>query len=128
MKSKLITILCHSLSLPDYVSAGIMYEDVAEQDYRDFAENLSKYRVGTENIHANKTDGILAGVIEFPVPDFGVVVSGGFATLMAPSYLASVKHNTGYQSVDFGNNAKYNTSYKLINRNEYEARDFTCPD
>ncbi|MEI2263810.1 S6 family peptidase [Erwinia sp. CGal63] len=104
-----------------------MREDVAVQDYRDFAENLGKYRVGAENIHVYKTDGTLAGVLEFPVPDFGAVVSGGFATLFAPSYLASVQHNTGYQSLDFGNNAKYSTSYKLINRNEYYERDFHLP-
>lgn len=35
-------------------NAGIMREDVAVQDYRDFAENLGKYSAGEENIEVFK--------------------------------------------------------------------------
>ncbi|MGK6327742.1 S6 family peptidase, partial [Erwinia sp. DT-104] len=104
-----------------------MREDVPVQDYRDFAENLGKYGVGKENVSVYKTDGTLAGVLNFPIPDFGAVVSGGYATLFSPSFLVSVKHNTGYQSVDFGNDAKYKTIYKVINRNEHDEQDFHLP-
>ena len=129
-KPKLLSSLI-ALALFD-VEAGVMREDVAVQDYRDFAENLGKYGVGKENVEVFKTDGSSAGMLNFPIPDFGAINSGGYATLISPSYVASVAHNGGYKSVDFGNNAKYKTSYKLINRNndpkyETQRRDFHVP-
>ncbi|RRZ94584.1 S6 family peptidase [Erwinia sp. 198] len=127
MKFKINAFLCFYFCLTPSLFAGVMREDVPVQDYRDFAENLGKYGIGKENVSVYKTDGTLAGVLNFPIPDFGAVVSGGYATLFSPSFLASVKHNGGYQSVNFGNNAKYKTIYKLINRNEYDAQDFHLP-
>lgn len=127
MKIKYLAIFCCGFFTSTSLIAGIMREDVSVQDYRDFAENLGKYRVGEENIEVFKIDGTSAGTLAFPMPDFGAIVSGGYATLYSPSYLVGVQHNGGYKSVDFGNNAKYKTSYKLINRNEYSARDFHMP-
>ncbi|CAM3790793.1 S6 family peptidase [Rahnella victoriana] len=129
-KPKLLSSLI-ALAIFD-ADAGIMREDVAVQDYRDFAENLGKYLPGEENIEVFKKDGTSAGILNFPMPDFGAVNSLGFATLISPSYVASVAHNTGYTSVDFGNHAKYRTTYKLISRNIHPAyetwdKDFHVP-
>lgn len=93
------------------------------QDYRDFGENLGKYSVGSMHIPVYKKDGSLSGYLDFPMPDFGMVVTTGISTLVAPSYIASVRHNTGYKTVSFGNGAQYATSYKLINRNNSTDSD-----
>ena len=110
-------------------NAGIMREDVSVQDYRDFAENLGKYTPGAENVEVFKTDGTSAGILDFPIPDFGASDDSAVATLVAPSYIVSVAHNTGYGGVKFGNGAKYSVSYKIINRNVDPApgKDFHIP-
>lgn len=104
-----------------------MLNNIDVQQYRDFAENLGKYRVGMENIPVYNKNGSLSGTLDFPMPDFGGVASLGYATLISPSYIVSVKHNTGYKTVSFGNGASYSTTYKLINRNEDSAKDFHVP-
>ena len=108
-------------------NAGIMREDVSVQDYRDFAENLGKYTPGAENVEVFKTDGTSAGILDFPIPDFGASDDTAVATLIAPSYIVSVAHNGGYTGVRFGNGAKYNYKYTIINRNIDSARDFHTP-
>ena len=95
-----------------------MRHDVDVQEYRDFAENLGNYSVGLTNIPVYKMDGTLSGYLDFAMPDFGMVANYGYSTLVAPSYVASARHNTGYQSVGFGKGAQYGATYKLINRNE----------
>ncbi|WP_143813152.1 S6 family peptidase [Pantoea vagans] len=95
-----------------------MRHDVDVQEYRDFAENLGNYSVGLTNIPIYKMDGTLSGYLDFAMPDFGMVANYGYSTLVAPSYVASARHNTGYQSVGFGKGAQYGATYKLINRNE----------
>ena len=45
------------------------------QDYRDFGENLGKYAVGNTDVNVYTTDGLLAGTLNFPMPDFGVSAS-----------------------------------------------------
>nr|CDS57070.1 putative IgA-specific serine endopeptidase [Serratia symbiotica] len=100
-----------------------MRHDIEVQDYRDFGENLGKYSVGSMHIPVYKKDGSLSGYLDFPMPDFGMVVTTGISTLVAPSYIASVRHNTGYKTVSFGNGAQYATSYKLINRNNSTDSD-----
>ena len=107
--------------------AGIMRQDIDLQDYRDFGENLGKYAVGNTDVNVYTTDGLLAGALNFPMPDFGVTASKGYATLISPSYVAGVQHNGGYKTVSFGNGAKYGASYKLINRNEMSSQDFHAP-
>nr|WP_052439998.1 S6 family peptidase [Hafnia alvei] len=108
-------------------NAGIMREDVSVQDYRDFAENLGKYTPGAENVEVFKTDGTSAGMLNFPIPDFGASDDSAVATLVAPSYIVSVAHNTGYGGVKFGNGAKYSIGYKIINRNVDANKDFHIP-
>jgi len=104
-----------------------MRHDVDVQEYRDFAENLGNYSVGLTNIPVYKIDGSLSGYLDFPMPDFGMVADFGYSTLVAPSYVASARHNTGYKSVSFGKGAQYATTYKLINRNESPSVDFHLP-
>ncbi len=127
MKINYLAVFCCTFFTSTSLIAGIMREDVSVQDYRDFAENLGKYAVSTKNIEVFKTDGTSAGFLNFPMPDFGAVASSGYATLLFPSYIVSVKHNGGYDAVDFGNNAKYKTTYQLINRNEHATSDFHLP-
>ena len=103
--------------------AGIMRHDIHVQEYRDFAENLGKYSVGLTNIPVCKMDDSLSGYVDFAMPDFGMVANYGYSTLVAPSYVASARHNTGYQSVGFGKGAQYGATYKLINRNESPLSD-----
>ncbi|MGC0878804.1 S6 family peptidase [Pantoea agglomerans] len=107
--------------------AGIMLNDIDVQDYRDFAENLGGYNVGRMDAPVYRKDGSLSDYLDFPMPDFGSVSSLGFATLISPSYIVSVKHNSGYNTVAFGNGAQHSTSYKLINRNELSTQDFHAP-
>ncbi|WP_425011626.1 S6 family peptidase [Pantoea agglomerans] len=104
-----------------------MLNDIDVQDYRDFAENLGSYNVGRMDIPVYRKDGSLSDYLDFPIPDFGSVSSLGFATLISPSYIVSVKHNSGYETVTFGNGAQYATTYKLINRNELSTQDFHAP-
>jgi serine protease autotransporter len=106
-----------------------MRHDTEVLDYRDFAENLGKYRPGISAIPVYKKNGELDNYLPFSMPDFGAVSSSGYATLVASSYVASVRHNTGYKSVSFGNGAKYATSYRLINRNNISDpnTDFHLP-
>ncbi|TBL52146.1 hypothetical protein EYY98_06955, partial [Obesumbacterium proteus] len=110
-----------------HANASIMREDVSVQDYRDFAENLGKYTPAAENVEVFKTDGTSAGILDFPIPDFGASDDSAVATLVAPSYIVSVAHNTGYGGVKFGNGAKYSVSYKIINRNMHATKDFHIP-
>ncbi|MCH9407600.1 S6 family peptidase [Pantoea agglomerans] len=104
-----------------------MLNDIDVQDYRDFSENLGSYNVGRIDTPVYRKDGSLSDYLDFPMPDFGSVSSLGFATLISPSYIVSVKHNSGYETVTFGNGAQYATMYKLINRNELSTQDFHAP-
>jgi len=63
--------------------AGIMRHDIEVQDYRDFAENLGKYSINATNIPVYKKDGTLSGYLQFSMPDFAMVVSGGYASLVS---------------------------------------------
>jgi len=104
-----------------------MLNDIDVQTYRDFAENLGKYKVGATNVPVYRKDGSFSDTLHFPIPDFGGVSSSGYATLVSPSYILSVKHNTGYKTVDFGNGAGYATAYRLIERNDLSTQDFHAP-
>ena len=95
-----------------------MRHDIDVQEYRDFAENLGNYSAGAKNIAVYKKDGSLSGYLNFAMPDFGMVANYGYSTLVAPSYIASARHNTGYKTVGFGKGAQYGATYTLINRND----------
>ncbi|MBZ9224344.1 hypothetical protein H5U71_23325, partial [Escherichia coli] len=65
------------------------------------------------------------------MPDFSSVDSTGVATLINPQYVASVKHNGGYQNVVFGkksNSPDYDHyNYKIVDRNNHSRLDFHAP-
>ncbi|MGC1062455.1 S6 family peptidase [Pantoea agglomerans] len=119
--------LCCTFFICTKSYAGIMLNDIDVQDYRDFAENLGSYNVGRINAPVYRKDGSQSDYLDFPMPDFGGVSSMGYATLISPSYIVSVKHNSGYKTVAFGNGAQYATTYNLINRNELSTQDFHAP-
>ena len=64
-----------------------MRHDINVQDYRDFAENLGKYKPGATHVPVYRKDNSLDGYLDFPLPDFGMVANGGYATLISPSYV-----------------------------------------
>ncbi|QHM69821.1 S6 family peptidase [Mixta intestinalis] len=109
------------------VNAAIFRHDIDTQDYRDFGENLGKYRPGAQFTPVYRKDNTLSGYLDFPMPDMGMVNSTGYATLISPSYIVGVRHNGGYKNSTWGNNAKYATTYTLINRNNDPAIDFHVP-
>ncbi|PZL85298.1 hypothetical protein CKF42_17660 [Pantoea sp. ARC270] len=115
--------LCYTFIICTKSYAGIMRHDIDVQEYRDFAENLGRYAAGETNIPVCKKDGSLSGYLPFAMPDFGMVANYGYSTLVAPSYVASARHNTGYQSVGFGKGAQYGATYRLINRNDSTISD-----
>lgn len=127
MRLNYLYLLCLAAINPQNAIAGLMTDRFTVQEFRDFAENLGRYTAGKTGIEVPEKNSLTSHILAFPMPDFGSVVSGGYATLYSPSYLASVKHNGGYKSVDFGNNAKFKTTYRLINRNEHSSRDFHLP-
>ncbi|WP_320204488.1 S6 family peptidase [Candidatus Pantoea floridensis] len=111
-------------------SAGVMRHDTNVQDYRDFAENMGKYRVGVSNIPVYKKNGELDGYLDFPMPDMSSVSRRGYAVLTAPSYMMSARHVKDLTSVFFGGPSEYAQRYHFINRNAvYDAidQDFMFP-
>lgn len=56
--------------------------------------------------------------------DFSSTDSLGISTLIHPQYLSSVKHNTGYKSVSFGNGQNI---YNIVDRNNHSGLDFHAP-
>ena len=119
--------LCCTFFICTKSYAGIMLNNIDVQEYRDFAENLGNYNVGRVSAPVYTKDGSLSDYLDFPIPDFGGVSSMGYSTLISPSYVVSVKHNTGYKTLAFGNGAQYGTAYNLINRNDLSTQDFHAP-
>lgn len=88
------------------------------REYRDFAENRGKYKVGNTNIVVTRKDGVTK-TITVPMPDFSSTDSNAIGTLIDPTYVGGVKHNTLMTSVRFGYAGGHD--YKFIDRNDYEG-------
>lgn len=127
MKPLLRRICWGSAILSLTANAAILREDINVQDYRDFGENLGKYRPGMSNIPVYRKEGTLSGRLAFSMPDISMVNNAGYATLISPSYVTGVRHNGGYKTVKWGNNAKYAATYHLIKRNDHPVIDFHVP-
>ncbi|EIM7615572.1 TPA: autotransporter outer membrane beta-barrel domain-containing protein [Salmonella enterica] len=124
-KISLIIVSTTCLSYPVISQAGIVRSDIAYQIYRDFAENKGLFVPGTTDIPVYSKDGKLIGRLDkAPMADFSSVSTSGFATLVSPQYIVSVKHNGGYQSVEFGYGKN---TYSLVDRNNYPSADFHAP-
>ncbi|WP_371811907.1 S6 family peptidase, partial [Citrobacter sp. MGH 55] len=95
------------------------------QTYRDFAENKGAFKPGAVNIPLyDKQGNVVTSLNKAPMIDFSSNDRTGVATLVAPQYIVSVKHNSGYQSVKFGYGD--DTAYTLVDRNNH-WRDFHTP-
>lgn len=112
--------LYSATSIASVVSSGVNY-----QTYRDFAENKGPFKPGAENISLyDKNGNVVATLNKAPMIDFSSTDKNGVGTLVAPQYIVSVKHNTGYKGVKFGYND--DTTYTLVDRNNH-WRDFHTP-
>lgn len=121
----LISISVTCLSYPMMSQAGIVRDDISYQLFRDFAENKGLFVPGATDIPVYDKNGQLVGRLDkAPMADFSSVSTSGGATLISPQYLASVKHNSGYQSVSFGDGKN---TYTIVDRNDHPSTDFHAP-
>ena len=129
------TLLALSLAFANsYAQASMVRNDVDYQFFRDFAENKGQFSVGSSNIPVfNKQGQKIATVLpNLPMPDLHVANRvSGIATLFNPQYIASVKHNSGYGSVQFGDSGNNSDShyfnYLITERNNHSRLDFHAP-
>ncbi|MFY4259275.1 S6 family peptidase [Achromobacter xylosoxidans] len=124
--------ICHRLSILAGLlaaapsPAAMVGTDLPYQTYRDFAENKGVFRPGTRDIPLyDKARAPYAVLDRAPMIDFSVADTSGIATLVAPQYVVSVKHNAGYAGVTFG--YRGDTRYTLVNRNNHRWEDFHSP-
>ncbi|EKA6088708.1 autotransporter outer membrane beta-barrel domain-containing protein [Salmonella enterica] len=108
--------------------ASIVSSEIDYQIFRDFAGNKGIFKPGTTNISIyNKKDELVGILNKAPMPDFssvGVRAHPGVATLINPQYIVSVKHNSGYQNVRFGDGEN---EYNIVDRNDHASQDFHVP-
>lgn len=119
----LLSLLCSGAPL---VNASLVSDNIPYQTFRDFSENKGEFSPGARDLKIYAKNGNYVGELnKAPMPDFSSVNAGSaVATLISPQYIASVKHNGGYQGVSFGNLQNY---YNIVNRNNYPLRDFHIP-
>lgn len=96
--------------------AGTVTDLIDYREYRDFAENRGKYKVGNTNIVVTRKDGVTK-TITVPMPDFSSTDSNAIGTLIDPTYVTGVKHNTLMTSVRFGYAGGHD--YKFVDRNDH---------
>lgn len=105
--------------------SGTVNNELAYQLFRDFAENKGLFLPGTTSISVYNKNGELTGILDkAPMPDFSAVNTSGVATLINPQYVASVKHNGGYQNASFGDGEN---QYNIVDRNNAPSLDFHAP-
>lgn len=129
------TLLALSLALASSnVQASMVRNDVDYQYFRDFAENKGVFSVGAKNIPIFNKQGQQVSTMlpHWAMPDLHVASRvSGVATLFNPQYIASVKHNLGYGSVQFGENSNntdnHHFNYLITERNNHPSLDFHAP-
>lgn len=106
--------------------AGTVNNELGYQLFRDFAENKGAFRPGATDITIYNKRGELVGTLnKAAMPDFSAVDSEtGVATLINPQYIVSVKHNSGYTNVSFGDGEN---RYNIVDRNNAPSLDFHAP-
>lgn len=117
-------IIMFYLALFIGAKAGTVTEFIDYQNYRDFAMNKGKFKVGATNIRVDRKDGTYR-TINVPIPDFSSTDSIGVGTLVNSNYIVGVKHNGSYKNVSYGYGMGH--TYKLIDRNNHESQDFHAP-
>lgn len=128
-------LLALSLALAgSNVQASMVRNDVDYQYFRDFAENKGVFSVGAKNIPIFNKQGQQVSIMlpHWAMPDLHVASRvSGVATLFNPQYIASVKHNLGYGSVQFGENSNnadnHHFNYLITERNNHPTLDFHAP-
>ncbi|HDI3035289.1 S6 family peptidase [Cronobacter turicensis] len=131
-RRKLISGLLLATLYPGVILAGTVNSELDYQLFRDFAENKGQFVAGATNLTITDKNGNVTGLLDkAPMPDFSSVSSNGVATLINPQYVASVKHNGGYQGVIFGNSTSNpdndHFNYKIVDRNNHTRLDFHAP-
>lgn len=129
------TLLALSLALAgSNVQASMVRNDVDYQYFRDFAENKGVFSVGAKDIPIFNKQGQQVSTMlpHWAMPDLHVASRvSGVATLFNPQYIASVKHNLGYGSVQFGENSNntdnHHFNYLITERNNHPTLDFHAP-
>jgi len=96
--------------------AGIMRHDIDVQDYRDFAENLGKYRIGEANIPIYKKNGDFEAFLNFPMPDMSSIARRGFSALTGSSYILGARHEQSLNPA-YGGPSEFSKKYAIINHN-----------
>ncbi|EKY6398785.1 autotransporter outer membrane beta-barrel domain-containing protein [Escherichia coli] len=117
------------------INASIVSANIPYQTFRDFAENKGEFAPGSMNIAIYDKQGNKIGSLDkAPMIDFSSVNirnAAGVATLVNPQYIASVRHNGGYQYVQFGNtysNPDNNfLKYYIVDRNNHSTIDLHLP-
>ena len=114
--------------------SSIVRSDVDYQYFRDFAENKGAFSVGASNISIQDKQGKILGRVlnGIPMPDFRVSNrQTAIATLVHPQYVNSVTHNSGYGSIQFGNDTQNPEeqayTYRLVSRNPHPGYDYHLP-
>lgn len=120
----LLALFLESISIK--LMAGTVNNDINYQVFRDFAENKGLFHYGVKDVFFYNKNGELTGSLgKYGMPDFSSVDKFmGVSTLINPQYIASVKHNGGYQSVSFGDGEN---RYNIIDRNNSPTLDFHTP-
>ncbi|XOO23032.1 S6 family peptidase [Edwardsiella ictaluri] len=105
--------------------ASIVSDEIPYSVFRDFAENKGVFQPGATDIAIYDKSGAKVGTLDLaPFPDFSSASTNtGFATLIAPQFIAGVAHNGGYTAVSFG----YGNNYRLLDRNNHPDFDFHVP-
>ncbi|WP_331271200.1 S6 family peptidase [Edwardsiella ictaluri] len=117
-------LLLGGLAVPESY-ASIVSDEIPYSVFRDFAENKGVFQPGATDIAIYDKSGAKVGTLDLaPFPDFSSASTNtGFATLIAPQFIAGVAHNGGYTAVSFG----YGNNYRLLDRNNHPDFDFHVP-
>ncbi|BEH99340.1 S6 family peptidase [Edwardsiella ictaluri] len=120
----LALLLLGGLAVPESY-ASIVSDEIPYSVFRDFAENKGVFQPGATDIAIYDKSGAKVGTLDLaPFPDFSSASTNtGFATLIAPQFIAGVAHNGGYTAVSFG----YGNNYRLLDRNNHPDFDFHVP-
>lgn len=113
-------------SLITEVQSSTVRSDIDYQYFRDYGENKGQFRIGASNIKIIDKNGKFIGTMmeNHKMLDLGSLsATGGFTTLVGSQNLVSVKHNGGYQAVQFRaftrSRDQHAYEYYLTNRNEF---------
>ncbi|MCK3657560.1 hypothetical protein A4G18_02210 [Pasteurellaceae bacterium Pebbles2] len=128
MKFKKSTLsLAILTAITNFAYAGGVRHDIDVQTYRDFGENKGSFLAGAENVPVYRADGSLSGHIK-KMPDFSMVADGGYATIIAPSFIGSTYHVNYTENMTFAARHLTNDRTLFNVNNKQVSGDFQQPD